>query len=46
MNLHLGCEAFGDILDATMEVIPVSGNNVEVTHAITYRHSVIYFAPS
>ena len=34
-------QAFGDILDATTESIPVSGENVEVTQTLTYVGSVI-----
>ena len=33
--------AFGDILDATVESIPVNGENVEVTQTFTYLGSVI-----
>ena len=35
-------QAFGDILDATVESIPVNGENVEVTQTFTYLGSVIH----
>ena len=35
-------QAFGDILDATIEAIPVSDENVEVTQTLTYIGSVIH----
>ena len=35
-------QAFGDILDATVESIPGSGENVEITQTFTYISSVIY----
>ena len=31
-----GRSTFGDTLDATTELIPVSGKNMEVTHMITF----------
>ena len=33
--------AFGEILDVTIESIPVSGENVEVTQSVTYFGCVI-----
>ena len=35
-------KAFVDILDATVESIPVNGENVEVTQTFTYLGSVIH----
>ena len=35
-------QAFGDILDATIESIPLTGQNVEVTQMFTYLGSVIH----
>ena len=34
-------QAFGDILDGTVESIPVNGENVEVTQMFTYLDRVI-----
>ena len=39
-------QAFGDILDATVESIPVNGENVEVTQTFTYLGSVIHSSTS
>ena len=39
-------QTFRDILDATTESIPVSGENVQVTQTFTYLPSVIYLSPS
>ena len=39
-------QAFGDILDATIESIPVSCVNVEVTPTFTYLGSVIHLSTS
>ena len=35
-------QAFGDILDAIVESIPVNGENVDVTQTFTYLGSVIH----
>ena len=39
-------QAFGDILHATVESIPVSGKNVEVSQTFTYLGSVIHSSTS
>ena len=39
-------QAFGDILDATIESIPVSGENLAVTPMFTYISSVIHSSTS
>ena len=39
-------QAFGDILDVTVESIPVYGKNVDVTQTFTYLGSVIYSSRS
>ena len=39
-------QAFGDILDATVELIPVNAGNVGVTQTFTYLSSVIHSSTS
>ena len=39
-------QAFGDIMDATIESRPVSGENVDVTQTFTYLGSVLYLSTS
>ena len=39
-------QAFGDVLEATVESIPVNGENREITQAFTYLGNVIHKSTS
>ena len=44
--IKIKVQAFGDILVATVESIPVNGEYVEVTQTLTYNGSVIHSSAS